>query len=117
MKKFLISLAAIVCCTLMVATLASCGDDDNEPTGPFHYSMGFSRIESSDALTEMGIIEDAFFEALGVDDTKFQYDSDAQVASACKKAESTLKGVTLKGSYTFVVTNESTQKKVYTWSN
>lgn len=118
MKKFLFSLAAILCCTLMAATLASCDDDDNnEAKGPFQYSMGFSKIVSSDALNEMGIIEDAFEDALGVEDTKFQANSDAEVVAGCKKAETALKSKTFKGTYTFVVTNESTYTKVYTWSN
>lgn len=117
MKKFLISLVAILCCTLMVATFASCDNEDNDPIGPFQYSMGFSKIVSSDALTEMGIIQNAFYEALGVEGTSFQYDSDTNVVSACKKAEATLNSMAFKGSYTLKVTNETTQKTVFSWSN
>lgn len=117
MKKFLISLAALICCSLMVATFVSCDDDNDEPKGPYQYSMGFSKIASSDALNEMGTIQEAFYEALGVEGTKFQYNSDAEVVSGCKKAENNLKSVTLKGKYTFEVTNETTYKKVFTWSN
>lgn len=119
MKKFLFSLAAILCCTLMATAFVSCSDDDDEPAGPYQYSMGFSKVQGSDVLNEMGTIEDAFTEALGVADcTKtFTYNSDAALTTACKKAESTLAGQTLKGSYTFVATNESTGKRVYSWSN
>lgn len=105
----------------MAAAFVSCSDDDDEPAGPYQYSMGFSKVESSgaDVLTEMCTIEDAFTAALGVADcTKtFTYNSDAALTTACKKAESTLAGQTLKGSYTFVATNESTGKRVYSWSN
>lgn len=117
MKKFLISLATIFCCTLVIATFASCDNDDNETAGPYQYSMGYSKIESSEALSETSTISNAFREALGVQGSTFQYNNDAAVVAACKKAETTLNGMTFKGSYTFVITNESTLKKVFTWSN
>lgn len=81
--------------------------------------MGFTQVQGSDVLSEMGTIEDAFNEALGVEDCTetFTYSSDAALTTACKKAETTLAGKTLKGSYTFVATNESTGKRVYKWSN
>lgn len=119
MKKFLITLAAVICCALTVTVFASCSDDDNTSGGPYTYSAGFSKVEGSNILTEMGDIEDIFSEALNVEDCtdNFKYDSDAEVIAACKKAETTLNGLTIRGSYTLVVVNKTTNKTVFTWSN
>lgn len=118
MKKTLMAVMAVFCYTLMAATFTSCGDDDDSQSGPYHYSMGFSKISGSNVLEEMGTIEDAFGEALGVEKiSDFTANSDNEVVTACRKAATTLKKETFSGSYTLEVKNESTQKKIYSWSN
>lgn len=117
MKKFLFMLAAVCCCTLMVATLSSCGDDDDDtPAGPYTYRISMTKAEGSmDVITE---IFDVFEQALGVASTSsFTANSDAEVVAGCKKAEATLNNMTISGSYTFVATNETTNKVIYTWSH
>lgn len=119
MKKFLFSLAAVFCCTLMAFTLASCGDDDDNTTGgPYEYKVGFTRVEGSNVLGEMGAITDVFEEELGVEDSgSFTYKSDKEVAAACKGVKTRLDAMTLSGTYTVVVQNRSNLKYVFTWSN
>lgn len=118
MKKSLMAFMAVFCCAVMAFSLTSCSDDDDTQSGPYSYSMGFSKVMGSNAMEEMSIIESAFIGALDLEKTgDFTAASDKEVVTACKNAEAALKNETFTGSYTFVIKNETTQKKVYTWSN
>ena len=105
---------ALVC---MPFVFASCSDDEEVTT--VMYSMGFNSLNTSD-LSEMGAIESAYWQALGVNDSYFSLsgtikECDNKVLSACKNAENTLKSKTFKGSYLFVVNNNVSGKEIYSY--
>lgn len=115
--KSMTALFAVVCVTLFAFT--ACSDDDDKVTEVI-YSMGFSKMSSSDLdfINEMNTIESAFKTALGVSDSRFTKagtyeECDKGVYEACEKAFTTLKENKWKGSYTFQVTNALTGKVVF----
>lgn len=104
-------------CLPFVST--SCSDEEVEQVTTIHYSMGFEELATSDRA-ELGVIEAAFQQALGVSSNSFTLpgtisECDGKVKSACLDAENTLKAKTFKGKYTFVVTNFTSQKKIYSY--
>lgn len=120
MKKEL--LAKVLLVFMMMAagfSMTSCGDDDDEPQTQI-YSYGFESISGS-GLGDIFIIEKAFKEALGVNNTPFTMtgsasECDAKVKAACERAEKSLESVTLSSTGTFTVTNNTEGKVIYTYN-
>ena len=117
-KSFIFKSMLMIALICMPFVFASCSDDEDEVTSVM-YSMGFESMNTSD-LSEMGIIESVYQQALGVNDNTFTLsgsvsECDSKVKSACKNAENTLKSKTLKGTYLFVITNYTSQKEVYSY--
>lgn len=117
MKKYLMILAAIFCCTMTAVSFTACSDDDDdEETTTTYYTYGFTEVHST-SFSEMGTIENVFKSALGVSETPFTYSGgDAKVKAACETAAAKLDTMEITGTYTFVV-NKHTGANVYTWSN
>lgn len=106
-----------VACVSVVA-LTACSDDDD--TNVVNYTMGFSKMSSSDfgALYEMNTIEIAFQKELKVNGSTFTKSGsnaycDKMVYEACQKAVESLKDQKWNGNYTFTVTNLQTGRVVY----
>lgn len=104
-------------CLPFVAT--SCSDDEEDEVTTVRYSMGIETMTTSD-MSEMGVIEAAYQQALGVNSNSFSLtgtvsECDGKVKSACVNAENTLKAKSFKGHYTFVVTNFNSQKNIYSY--
>ena len=117
-KSFIVKSMLMIALICIPFVFASCSDDEDEVTAVM-YSMGFDSLNTSD-LSEMATIEAAYQHALGVNDNTFTLsgsvsECDSKVISACKNAESALKSKTLKGTYSFVVTNYTSQKEVYSY--
>ena len=117
-KSFIFKSMLMIALICMPFVFASCSDDEDEVTTVM-YSMGFDSLNTGD-LSEMATIEAAYQYALGVNDNTFTLsgsvsECDRKVISACKNAESALKSKTLKGTYSFVVTNYTSQKEVYSY--
>ena len=117
-KSFIFKSMLMIALICMPFVFESCSDDEEEVTTVM-YSMGFDSMTTSD-LSEMGTIETAYRQALGVNSSTFTLsgsvsECDSKVKSACKNAENTLKSMTLKGSYLFVVTNYTSQKEIYSY--
>lgn len=125
MKKIYALFAVIAMLTVAVG-FTSCSDDDNKSTTIF-YKMGFSKYNykgtsEADMLEEMSTITSAFKTALGVNDSYFQMTGsskscDKEVVAKCKAAETSLSGQTFKSSFKFTITNQSTDKVIYTFEN
>lgn len=122
MKKMLMTLAAVFCCTMFAAVVCtSCTSDETANI----YSMGFDPFYTTDPSTlkdETTLIETTFQNAiqqnLGVTITKsqFKYDGGAdKVKAVCEKAAAELATKTFTGHYVYSLTNKSTT--VYRWSN
>lgn len=102
--------------------VSACSDDDDEDT-IVSYSMGVENTNMADGSyeemkKEVGIIEGAYKSAIGVSDISFTKkgsvsECDKEVKAACDKAVSTLQGQSFKGTYTFTVTNNSTNKQIH----
>lgn len=115
MKKYLLTLAAVLFSVFTVTTvLTACSSDDDELNTV--YVCGFEQLSTSD-ISEMSIVENAFYTALGITSSPFTYTGgDAKVKEACKQAAATLSKHVFKGRYTYVVT-KANGDNVYTWSN
>lgn len=95
--------------------LSACSDDDK--TVSVTYSMGFENVQSS-SISDLSVIENAYKNALGVDNTTFVLEGtidecDQKVVGTCRNAENALKTQTWSGSYTFEVTNRNSGKIIY----
>lgn len=122
MKKFLMTLAAVLCCAMVTNVCTSCTNDDASNT----YSMGFddyfyANVDEVTINGEVSVIEATFRNAiqqnLGVTVKKssFYYEGGAdKVKAACEKAGAELNKKTFKGHYVYVVSSTTT---VYTWKN
>ncbi|MGM9833953.1 MAG: hypothetical protein ACI31A_09755, partial [Candidatus Limisoma sp.] len=124
LKKMSAMLTAVMIAVLASFTITSCDDDD--PETDIIYTMGISKMSSSstEVLSEMEAIYNAYKTAVNVDDNTFTMkgnasDCDKKVKEACEKAELSLKDKTWTGSYTFTVTNVNNKSIVYehTFSN
>lgn len=125
MKK-IFSLLTILAMTALVFTFSSC-DDDNDDNTTIFYKMGFSSFDSSTSsasstLSEMKVINDAFKSALGVSDNSFKLTGkasscDKEVKAKCETAAKSLEDETFHSKFTFNVTNENSDKIVYSFSN
>lgn len=115
MKKYLLTLAAVLFSVFTVTTvLTACSSDDDELNTV--YVCGFEQLSTSD-ISEMSIVENAFYTALGITSSPFTYTGgDAKVKEACEQAAATLSKHVFKGRYTYVVT-KANGDNVYTWSN
>lgn len=116
--KFSALLMALAFVTLQ---FTACSKDDDVQT--IYYSMGFSSMSASglEFITEMGVIENAFKDALGVSDATFSLNGtveecDAKVKAACEKAKGKLvdKVWSFDGKYTVTRAQEEPQV-VYTY--
>jgi hypothetical protein len=116
MKKYLLTLAAVLFSVFTVTTvLTACSSDDDEELNTV-YACGFDQLSTSD-ISELSIIENAFYTALGITSSPFTYTGgDAKVKEACEQAAATLSKHVFKGRYTYVVT-KANGDNVYTWSN
>ena len=117
-RKFIYQSMLLIALMCMAFVGVSCSDDDDE-VGTIEYSMGFNKMNSSD-FGEMLTIETAFYQALGVNERRFSLngnvkDCDEKVKAACWNAENVLKRHSFKGQYLFVVTNNTTQKEIYSY--
>lgn len=95
--------------------LSACSDDDK--TVSVTYSMGFENVQSS-SISDLSVIENAYKNALGVDNTTFVLEGtieecDQKVVETCRNVENTLKTQTWSGSYTFEVNNQNSGKTIY----
>ena len=66
MKKILMTLAAVLCCTMTTTVLTACGGDD-EPTysTSYHYRVHFDSYLWQCDVTEYHQVQDAFDQAVG----------------------------------------------------
>ena len=122
MKKFMMTLAAVLCCALTTVVFTSCGSDDD--VRDYTYSIRFSGFyynaegdfNFSDWTHEVAA---AYENALGVTSGTFTFhgtesECNERVSECCKKAEETVDNI--KGaSATVSVTNDTTGKTVYTY--
>ena len=127
MKKYLMTLAAVLCCALTITVFTSCGSDDEE-VRDYTYSFGFSSIHYSHVSTSSNPSSDwsleitsAYRQALGVTSDTFTFhgtesECNDRVSSCCKKAEETVQNIPGGGTATVVITNNTTGKIVYTYS-
>ena len=124
MKKFMMTLAAILCCALTITVFTSCGSDDD--VRDYTYSIRFSGFyynaegdfKFSDWMHEVAA---AYENALGVTSDKFTFhgtesECNERVSECCKKAEETVQNIPGGGTATVVITNNTTGKIVYTYS-
>lgn len=113
-------------CLAMVAMVTSlgfvaCSDDDDSSI--VFYSMGFDSTSFSggsleEMSNELGTIENAYKNAIGVSDASFTMDGsssscDKKVKAACEKAVSALQGKTFKGTYVFSVKNQNENTTIH----
>ena len=125
MKK-IFSLLTILAMTALVFTFSSC-DDDNDDNTTIFYKMGFSSFDSSTssasyAMEDMQVIQDAFKSALGVSESSFKLTGkasscDKEVKAKCETAAKSLEDKTFHSKFTYDVTNENSNKVVYSFSN
>ena len=117
MKKILMTIAVALCCVVFTG----CNKDKDQT---YTYSIGFdledSWGETSEVNQWLDAISDAYESALGVSESTFtktgkEADCDQAVKDACKKAEPTVDNIQHLGSGTISVTNETTNKEVYTY--
>lgn len=116
MKYFCLAMIAMVTSLGFVA----CSDDDEDSI--VFYNMGFEETSMTgnyeDFSNDLKTIESAYKSAIGVSDASFTMDGsssscDQKVKAACDKAVSSLQGHTFKGTYVFVVTNQSSNQKIH----
>ena len=133
MKKYFMTLAAVLCCAMIVTAFTSCNKDENDVrtysyTITFdnyfyssHESLDFDNPPSDGGFSSwMNSILGAYKNSLGVSSDTFtlngtQSECDAKVYEACKKAEETVKNIK-GGSATVAVTNTTAGKKVYSYT-
>lgn len=107
----------IILLGIMIFFIPSC-TSKKEKSATIYYYMGFDNLNTSD-LSEVSLIENAYKKALGVSDNQFSLEGkisecNQKVIQSCREAEEKLKSDTLKGSYTFVVTNANSSETIYT---
>lgn len=98
---------------------SSCDDEEDQML----YVCGFSQVSASneEMADEMKLIEDTFFEFLGITGSPFAMEGtsevcDRQVATNCQSAEAALSDRSWTNSYTYTVTNISTNRQVYSYT-
>lgn len=105
---------AFMCMTL---TFASCNDE--EEITSVKYTMGFNACSFTNP-SEISFIESTYQKALSVSSNQFTLNGsvsecDAKVKAACSNAEEIIKSKSIKGSFLFVVTNNTTMKEIYSY--
>ena len=116
MKKFLMTLAAVLCCAMATTVLTAC--EKNEDNDEFGYNL---TVEPQRPLTGMAAMNwrdyvlDIFRAELGTDSDGFtkhgtQEECDKEVLNACKRAEAKLRP---GGAGMIVVQNVTAGKTVY----
>jgi len=114
MKKFIMTLAAALCCVMSMTVLTACEKDHDgydyqlivEPKRP---------LTGLDAQNWRNAVLDVYETALGVGSEEFtkqgtQEECDKEVLEACKRAEGSLR---IGGTGEIVVQNNTTRQTVY----
>ena len=119
MNKILMTIAVALCCVLFTG----CNKDKDQT---YTYQIGFE-LEGASWTGDMSVFNEwvnsifsAYETSLGVTDATFtktgkEADCDQAVKDACKKAEPTVDDIHHLGSGTISVTNQTTNKEVYTY--
>lgn len=125
MKKTIMTLAAVFCCTMFVAVICtSCSSDEESDVYSFGFnSYGYAviggnpnEIVKQETTWISTAFNDAIKQELGitVSNSQFRYDGSVdKVKAACEKAKAELANKTFQGHYVYVLTNKRTT--VYTW--
>ena len=71
MKKYLMTLAAVLCCT-MTTVFTACGDDEESYPESYRYEITIDK-ESSGYTEEIQEVTNAFYNAIGTDGRYYQY--------------------------------------------
>lgn len=124
MKKFMLSLAAVLCCAVTVFT--ACSEDDKNEPKEYTYNISLSIVGYTWTNDNMNYSEwyaavmGAYMTAIGVTTETFtlqgtQAECDQKVLEACQEAE---KKVATLGGGTAIITvkNVTTRKTVYTYN-
>jgi hypothetical protein len=126
MKRFLMTLAAVLCCTMITTVFTACSDDENEPrTYTYNISLEIGSYvwtddDKMDVSQWYNAIIGAYMTEIGVKTETFtlkgtRAECDQKVLEACQKAEE--KVATISGGTGIVtVKNETTSKTIYTYN-
>ena len=117
MKKFLMTLAAVLCCAMATTVLTSC-EKDNEDNDEFGYHLTVEPqrpLTGIDAMNWRDYVLGIYRAELGTDSDGFtkhgtQEECDKEVLNACKRAESKVRP---GGTGMIVVQNVTAGKTVY----
>lgn len=115
-KIILMTLAAILCSTIVTSVFTSCKkDDDNKYDYTIYVQAGGLLYDESAVLWRNTVME-IYKRELGVDDENFtkhgtQEECDQEVLNACKRAESSLNRV--GGAGEIKVNNNKTRSTIY----
>ena len=122
MKKFLMTLAAVLCCAMTTTVFTACSDDENEPKT---YTYRLAMVIGSYGWTGDGggstewykAVTGIYMDELGVTTELFtmygtRAECDQKVLEACQRAEKKLDNLR-RGYATITVRNETTNKSVY----
>lgn len=127
------TLAAVLCCLVVLTVFNSCNKDEDDVrtysytiTYDIHYYSSHETLDFDNPSSDIGLstwmnsILGAYKKSLGFSSDSFtlngtQSECDAKVYEACKKAEETVKNIK-GGSATVAVTNTTAGKKVYSYT-
>ena len=65
MKKILMTLAAVLCCTMITTVFTACGGDDTSYSTSYHYRVHFASYLTQCDYTEYHEVQNAFDVAVG----------------------------------------------------
>ena len=116
MKKFLMTLAAVLCCAMTTIVLTSCQKDEDPDEFGYNLTVEPQRpLTGMDAMNWRDYVLGIYRAELGTDSNGFtkhgtQEECDKEVMNACKRAETKLRP---GGAGMIVVHNQTANKTVY----
>ena len=87
MKKYLMTLAAVLCCAMTTTMFVACGDDEEKSYDGYVYSVELDVLNSIGYSAEAATLQTAFYQAIGYDGNVYKtYNSsqDDAMKNACE---------------------------------